>query len=133
MPVITLDFETFFDTQYSLTRMSEVDYILDPRFETIMCAVKVDNSQSTVHIGHENVAARFAQIDWANSAFLSHNARFDASILAWRFGIRPALYLDTLSMARAVTHWELGSSSLRSVADHFGLPPKGREVEDARG
>jgi hypothetical protein len=133
MTLITIDFETTYDQDYSLSRMSEVDYILDPRFETIMCSVKVGAAPSEVHVGHKRIEKRFAEIGWANSALLSHNVRFDGAILAWRFGYVPKLYLDTLSMARATSHWVIGRSSLAKVAEYLGLPAKGDEVIRAKG
>jgi len=113
--------------------MSTVDYILSPLFEAIMVAVKIDDGISVTHVGDKNIRKALAQIDWASAALLCHNTRFDGSILAWHYGHVPALYLDTLSMSRATTHWTLGKSSLKAVSDYLGLPPKGDEVVMARG
>ena len=41
--LLFLDFETYYDNEYSLRRMPTPNYILDPRYETIMRAVKADN------------------------------------------------------------------------------------------
>ncbi len=131
--IVTCDWETYYDQHYSLTKMSTADYILDHRFQSIMCAVKVNNAPTEIYIGHREIAQRFKHIDWSRSAFLAHNTRFDGAILGWRYGIEPAMYLDTLSMARATTHWKLGRSSLKAVSDYLGLPPKGDEVVRAMG
>jgi len=133
MTLVTCDLETHYSQDYSLTRMSETDYILDSRYETILASVKVGAGATEVFIGHDEVARRFAEIDWENSAFLSHNVRFDGAILAWRFGCVPKLYLDTLSCARATTHWTIGRSSLAKVASYLGLPAKGDEVVRVKG
>jgi len=133
MALISIDIESYYDQDYSLSRMSETSYILDPRFETILASVKVGAGETQVSVGHDEVARRLAEIDWANSALLSHNIRFDGAILAWRFGHVPKLYLDTLSLARATTHWVIGRSSLAKVAQYLGLPPKGEEVVRAKG
>ena len=133
MTLVTCDLETHYSQDYSLTRMSETDYILDSRYETILASVKVGAGATEVFIGHDEVARRFAEIDWENSALLSHNVRFDGAILAWRFGHVPKLYLDTLSMSRATTHWTIGRSSLAKVAQYLGLPAKGDEVVRAKG
>jgi DNA polymerase len=63
---------------------------------------------------------------------LAHNALFDASILAWRFGIHPKLILDTLSMARAVHGVDAGGS-LKALAERYELGVKGEEVVLAMG
>jgi DNA polymerase len=72
------------------------------------------------------------QFDWANSALLCHNTMFDGAILAWRYGIRPAFYLDTLSMARPVTGQTVGGS-LKRLAELFAVGVKGDEVVKAIG
>ena len=40
MDCITIDFETFFSTDYSLSKMTTEAYIRDPRFEVILVGVK---------------------------------------------------------------------------------------------
>lgn len=133
MKIVTADFETYYDQDYSLSKMSEVEYILDHRFQTIMCTFKVDDGETEVEIGHENVKRRFASYDWSRTAMCSHNMRFDGAIAAWHYNCVPALYLDTLSMARATVHAATGRSSLEQVSKYLKLPPKGDEVVYARG
>jgi DNA polymerase len=53
-------------------------------------------------------------------------------VLAWKFGIKPAFYYDTLCMARAVHGVEAGGS-LKALAERYELGVKGTEVEDAKG
>ena len=73
MSIVTIDFETAWSKDYTLSKLSEVEYILDPLFETIMCAIKVNNHPSVVYVGEPAVRQAFAKIDWANSALLAHN------------------------------------------------------------
>jgi DNA polymerase len=131
--IVAGDFETYYTTEYSLMRMSEAEYILDPRFEPIMLSLKMGDGPSRPYFGRDNIAAVLDRIDWSQHAWLSHNVRFDGAILGWIFGHYPAMYLDTLSMSRATTHWTIGRSSLAKVADYLGLPAKGDEVDKARG
>ena len=131
--IVAGDFETYYDRDYSLSKMSETDYILDPRFEPIMLGLKLGSAPTRTYVGAPAIAGALAQLDWDNVAWLSHHTRFDGAILAWHFGCVPRLYLDTLSMARAATHWNVGSSSLKKVSDYLGLPPKGDEVVRAMG
>jgi DNA polymerase len=70
-----------------------------------------------------DIAAGLAQFDWSKTAVLCHHAHFDGLILAHHYGVRPALWLDTLSMARALIGNHL-SVSLESLAAHFGLEEK---------
>jgi DNA polymerase len=63
---------------------------------------------------------------------LAHNAQFDVSILCWRYGACPSFILDSLSMARALRGVEVGNS-LATLAEHYGLPPKGQAVHSTNG
>ena len=133
MAIITIDFETYYSKDYSLKRMSEADYILSPLFQTIMVAIKVGDAATQVYTEEATIRAAIEAIDWENNALLAQNTRFDGAILAWRYGKSPGLYLDTMGMARAITHAVLGSSSLAALAKHFKLPPKGTAVVQAMG
>ena len=131
--IVTIDFETAYSNDYSLSRMNEVDYILSPLFECLMCSITIGDTRTEVPVGYKDVAYAFSWIDWEHTALLAHNMRFDGAILAWHFGYIPKLYLDTLSMARAITHPYAGTSSLDGLSKYLGLPPKGTEVVAARG
>jgi len=41
MQLITLDFETYYDKDYSLSKLTTEEYIRDDRFEAIGISVKV--------------------------------------------------------------------------------------------
>lgn len=131
--MITIDFETFYSREYSLTKLTTEEYVRDPQFEVIGVAVKVGDEPAQWFSGsHEETAEWLAQFEWGNHFVLAHNATFDAAILSWVFGQRPKAWLDTLSMARALFGVTVGGS-LRTLAEHFGLGAKGYEVDDARG
>jgi len=42
MSFVTLDFETYYAKDFSLSRMTTEEYIRDPRFEVIGVSVKID-------------------------------------------------------------------------------------------
>ena len=44
MDLITLDFETYYDKDFSLRKMTMESYIRDPRFEVVGVGVKVNNN-----------------------------------------------------------------------------------------
>jgi DNA polymerase I-like protein with 3'-5' exonuclease and polymerase domains len=133
MNIITIDFETYYDKAFSLSKITTEEYVRDDQFEVIGIAVKEnDNETRWITGSHDEVAEALAGYDWANSFVLAHNAMFDASILTWRFGIKPMAWLDTLSMARAVHGSEVGNS-LAKLVEHYGLGEKGTEVLSALG
>ena len=132
MDIITADFETFYDKNYSLSKLTVEAYIRDPRFEVIMLGVRwPDGTKEIVTGSHEEVQYRLDGIEWGKYAVLCHNTLFDAAILAWRFGVNPAAWLDTLSMARAM--FGMKGNSLALLAKRYGLEDKGTAVQNAMG
>jgi DNA polymerase len=131
--VLTIDFETFYSREFSLTKLTTEEYVRSPEFQVIGVAVKVNGGPAEWFSGTlEETAGFLAQFDWANHFVLAHNAMFDAAILSWVFGQKPKAWLDTLAMARALFGTTI-SGRLAVLAEHFGLGHKGTEVEDARG
>ena len=133
MDLITVDFETYYSRDYSLSKMTTESYIRDPRFEVIGVGVKVNDGDTEWASGtREQIKEYLHTFDWANSAVLAHNTMFDGAILSWVFDVHPRAYMDTLCMARAV----LGSDSrvsLAYLADYYRIGVKGTEVLDALG
>ena len=133
MTILTIDFETYYDKDYSLSKMTTEEYVRDQRFETIGVCVKVDDEPTEWFSGtHEQTANWLSQFSWETSFALAHNMMFDGAILAWRYKIYPRAYLDTLSMARAVDGIEAGNS-LSKLAERYSLGKKGNEVVLALG
>ena len=133
MNIITLDFESFYSQEYSLSKKTIEEYVRGDEFEVIGVAVKVNDEETQWFSGTKEKTRQFLeQFDWGNSLALAHNAMFDASILSWTFGINPTAWLDTLSMARAIHTIEVGGS-LSALATYYGLGVKGTEVLDAKG
>ena len=46
MSIITIDFETYYDKEYSLSKMTTEEYINDPRFEVIGMGIKFDDNHT---------------------------------------------------------------------------------------
>lgn len=133
MDIITLDYETYYDKDYSLSKITTEEYIRDPRFQVIGVGVKVNDGETAWITGtHGAIKQALASYDWANAAVLAHNMMFDGAIMSWRFGIRPKVLFDTLCMARAI-HGVEKSASLKALAENYGVGEKGTEVLDAKG
>jgi DNA polymerase I-like protein with 3'-5' exonuclease and polymerase domains len=133
MSFVTLDFETYYARDYSLTKLTTEEYIRSPQFEVIGVAIKIDDAQPEWFSGdHKEIKKRLDQINWSESALLCHNAMFDGAILSFIFNIIPAYYFDTLCMARA-KHGVDVSGSLANLVKMYGLGEKGTEVVDALG
>ena len=133
MNILTLDFETYYSQEFSLTKVTNEEYVRSPEFEVIGVSVQRNDGEPEWFSGTMSETAEFlATFDWENSLALAHNAAFDASILTWVFGIKPKGWLDTLSMGRALHGTEVGGS-LAVLAKHYGVGTKGDEVIMAKG
>jgi len=133
MKIIALDFETYYDKEYSLSKLTTEEYIRDERFETIGVGVKEDGQDAVWFSGtHNKIKSFLDSLNLHEHLVLAHNAMFDAAILNWRFDIRPRGWLDTLSMARALHTIEVGGS-LAALATYYKLGEKGTEVVQALG
>ena len=140
MRYLTLDFETYYDKDYSLSKkgMTTQDYIMSPKFAVLMASVKWGDGETQV-VEAPDLPAFFASVDWAQTAVVNHNSVFDLSILWWRYGYRPALAVDTMSLAQCLGVPLLtGSASLAKCVQllqeaGYELPSKGGEVVNALG
>lgn len=133
MDLITLDFETYYDRDYSLSKMTTEEYIRDPRFEVIGVSVKVNNGETEWASGTmQQIHKYLHRFDWANSMMLAQNTMFDGAIIAWHFGIHPKALGDTMHMSRALYGVE-SSASLKAIAQRLGIGVKGTEVIRAMG
>ena len=132
MDVYTLDFETYYDQEYSLSKMTTEDYVRDPRFEVIGLAIK-KNDKATKYLNDPDMIERLlSHIDFSDSAILAQNTMFDGAILNWRYGVKPKVWFDTMYMGRALHGVETGAS-LRALSERYGIGEKGFEVIAAKG
>ena len=133
MNIIVLDFETFYDRAFSLSKMTTEEYIRDELFEVIGVAVKVNDEETKWFSGPMRDTKKWLQqFPWDSSVAVAHNAMFDMAILNWHFDIRPKRIADTLSMLRALDGPDAGNS-LAKAAERYGLGVKGDEVVNALG
>lgn len=131
MQIITADWETYYDTDYSLSKLTTEEYVRDPRFEAILLSIKVGNTP-TYWVSGPDIKRELQRIDLEHNAMLSHHMHFDGLIMNHHFGIRPKLLLDTLGMGRAL-HGANGKLSLAKLAERYGLRQKGTEVHNVKG
>lgn len=131
MDIVTIDFETYYDKDYSLSKMTTEKYVRSPLFEIIGVGIKVNDYPADWYSG--DAPGKFLKsLDYSDKAVLCHNTAFDGAILSWHFGINPRLWLDTLSMARPLHGGTVGCA-LAKLAVHYGLGEKGTEVVAALG
>ena len=133
MNLITIDFETYYDQKYSLTKISTEEYVRHDRYETIGFAYKINDERCVWVTGNNAYIQKVLDtLPWDTSLVLAHNTMFDGAILSWRYGVKPKGWLDTMSMGRAL-HGVDQSVSLASMALRYGVGEKGTEVMNAVG
>jgi DNA polymerase len=133
MKTVFLDFETYYSNEYSLRRMTPVEYVLDPRFECIGCAVKEGADGETYWVDGQDLHLFFNDLNPKETILVTHNALFDMCIVAWRYNFVPKLMVDTLGIARATMGHQLKSLSLANVSQALGLGVKGGTVHKVVG
>lgn len=138
MKLAVLDFETYFSDDYTLKKMTTEAYVRDRRFKTHCVGIKAMDklpdaqhiAQPTMTMNHETFTGMVSKVP--DYAVVMHKAAFDGLILNHWYGVQPAFYFDTLSMARLVFPHDK-SHSLESLAAKFGYAPKSVPYNEFRG
>lgn len=129
--VIVIDFETFFTTEYSLKKIDTISYVTDPQFEILGMALTRSYSgyklewcsgwaETDVEIG---ALQNEYGLNLEGCTIVAHNARFDAAILKWRYGISPKYIVDILGLAN---HWNARQRNrVKDWCERLNLPAKG--------
>ena len=133
MNLITLDFETYYDKDFSLRKITTEAYVRHPMFEVIGVGIKLNNQETEWASGtRKQVTEYLSKFPWDDSMVVAHNAMFDGAILNWHYGISPKVYMDTLCISRAV-HGVETSSSLKALSERYDIGEKGDEVLNTLG
>lgn len=137
---LTIDFETYYTSAFSLSRMSTQEYIRDPRFQVIGAAVRWPNeTRSTWYVDDELTRAMHEIKRHEQDLFVvAHSCNFDGAVLSMHYGINPAHLGCTLGMASALGLVLACGGSLARLTEVFqraGYPlrSKGNEVVAAMG
>lgn len=110
--VVTLDFETYFDSECSLRKLSYEQYINHPSFKVHCVGIKI-NDQPTIVV-HENIQEYLETLIQDDTIVVAHNMLFDGAVLEFYYGIAVPIAYCTLAMARAT--WPFEKHGLDNVA-----------------
>lgn len=128
MRFLFIDFETYFDSKngYTLRKMPMAAYIRDQRFKV--------HGFAYAEAGHVPVwlsnTELLSKTNYSDIAIIGQNVKFDGAILAWHFGAKPAMWIDTMAMSKAVLGANVRNHSLATLAEFFKLPAKGELLTD---
>lgn len=116
--LVTLDFETYYDDEYTLKKLSTSEYIRDPRFKAQMVGIKI-GSKPTRCYPASKIAAALHSIPWGTHSLLAHHAQFDGFILSHHYKIFPKKIYCSLSMVRGLFSNDVGAG-LHEASIFFG-------------
>jgi hypothetical protein len=126
--IATVDVESFWSADYSLSKLSPLEYVLDDQWELQFMSLKMNDERTAVAMGEDEIRYMCKQVDWKKVMALGHNmAGFDAYVLAYRLGINPRMWGCTLAMARPI-HAKTVGLSLAKLAAHYGVGFKNNAV-----
>lgn len=131
MRIVTFDAETYYDREFSLSKITTEEYVRSPLFEMIGFAIKIDDGP-TQWVPQPECEAFIKNFDWSDAMVLCQNTAFDGAILHWLYGVKPAVWMDIMGMSRALFPHEK-SHSLKAQAERIGIGAKGDEVHNAIG
>ncbi len=125
---IVIDFETYYDDEYSLKKMTTEAYIRDPRFECMGLSIKDGNKGTKFYCEEQGIELVRQLILQTERPVVAHNARFDGGILALQYGIHPKHYIDTKPLM-TVAHFApfAGGDSLAKAA--IALQNAGHKIQ----
>lgn len=119
------DYESYWDDDYTLKKMTPAEYILDPRFETSMMAFQFSEHGVPRVVPAEKIPDFFSLLSVKPGAeritMLTYNALFDMCVTAWRYGFVPGLMVDVLGMVRAEYGMHYRYHSLGVMAENLQL------------
>ncbi|MFM7008158.1 MAG: hypothetical protein ACKO0Z_02295 [Betaproteobacteria bacterium] len=100
---ITLDFETYYDSDYSLRKMTTIEYIRDPRFEAHMVSWRSRDLGVVTPKRAIGMPAMYAFVAMMQKLqrlgfgvrIVGHNLSFDALVLREHFGFETPYYFDS--------------------------------------
>lgn len=131
MNIMVIDFETYFDQQCNLRKLTIPEYVADPRFHILGLAVRLPNGmtefKTDVTPALRGLQERYGE-QLERTTVACHNANFDLFILNHRHSIRPRFFIDTMLLAHHVhgrrSHATQTGNALHSLAERYGLPRK---------
>lgn len=126
MDIITIDFETYYDRDFSLTKLTTEEYIRSDRFEVIGISVKVNNNGTEWASGtHEQIRQWLqSEFNWADALVLAHNTLLTGlscigvSVLTLGVGLILCVWavpFTVWKLAVRLKLWQSGTSSERKV------------------
>lgn len=112
--LISLDFETYFDSECTLKKLSVPEYVAHPKFKVHMVSIKINNGDVAL-IDAPDIPAtlKYLKETYPCIRLIAQNTMFDGYILHKIYDWHPDFYSDTMAMSRGVTPH--ASASLKNI------------------
>lgn len=132
--LVSLDFETFYSTDYSLSKpnYNTSEYIRDPQFLIHGVGLQEYGKSAIWVPGHDEALRECERWGLEDRPVVAHNMAFDGFVLHEHADIHPGRYCDTLGMARATMGHHI-RHSLDAVAKHLGIGRKTEGLVQTKG
>ena len=137
--ILTLDFETYFSKDYTLKKLSAIEYVCDPRFEVTGLGMqrlehKADQASQFFEPEEvEEILNSIAKNDRGLSQYtvVCQNSKFDCLILKEHFRIVPKYTIDLIDLERM---WDSRTKhSLEAMAKRWGSPTVKGDTNQFKG
>lgn len=136
--VLVLDFETYFDEEYTLKDTATIEFVMDKRFEAVSLADTQMNAaypfadyEAATHFSYteSGVLARLKYLqtlygeNFERATVVIANTKFDATVLAKRYGIYCPYVVDVIGIARTLNSRQ--RHGIHTLTEQHGLIAKG--------
>ncbi len=133
---VVIDFESYFDKEYSLSKMNIWAYVIDERYQTIGCGFKFSDPDfdsdpwfQSWFVWADDISSYLEQLQkvygqhFKNITIVMQNAPFDALILQEKYNISPKYIID---LKHLDSHYDSRRShGLKDMAKRHKLQAKG--------
>lgn len=134
MIYLGIDFETYWDTEYTLTKMPTQAYVCDARFENFGAGVKFlrslrpEDDVPATWLRPDQIETVLNRLDPDDTCIIGQNLAFDGTILQHEYGFVPKMFMDSMSMGQFGIGHVTGRVSLAKLVEALGVGVKRGDV-----
>lgn len=134
MACVYLDYETYYDKEYTLKKLSTEAYVRDPRFEAQLLGVAIDDGPVMMVPGQQIAEAlQLLNLNSPDTFTFIQNAKFDGFITTQHYNVPIANPICTRAMSRWSGLSRLTRESLEAQCEFLGTGKKGGFISSMIG
>ena len=129
MKNIFIDFECWYSKDYTLRKLSTLQYLRDSRYNLFGMGYAIDNGPP-FWVDAEHVNNDIHELDLPNNRVICHNINFDGALIVEKYGIHAKQWACTLGLARAFLPFERNDvDSIGKALGRGGKKPGGKLLQ----